>query len=878
MITDVNGKIKYINKKFTEITKYTFNEVKGKTPRIFKSGNHPHEFYENLWKTVLSGQTWKGEMLNKDKEGILFWEATSIAPIKNNVNQITHFVAVKEDITERKQMEKSLVEAKESLEVKVKERTEELSKLFLKNEQILKSAGEGIYGLDLKGRVTFANPAAEHMLGYKLSEMKNQSQHDLIHHTKQDGTPCPRKKCKIFAALNDGVIQHVSDEVFWRKDGTSFPVEYFSTPIIEDGRIKGAVVTFNDISEQIKSEKLITRFGRILDNSSNEIYVFDANSMRFLQVNTGARKNLGYSMDELSHMTPLDLKPEHTLESFETIILPLRNQTKSKIIFETVHKRKDGSLYPVEVILQLMGSENPPVFIAIIQDITERKLSEKKIYDAKLKAEESQKEAEAIKESLEDAVQELDIAKEEAEKANQAKSMFLANMSHEIRTPMNSILGFSQILLRKENLDTDTKNILRTIDASGKNLLSLINDILDISKIEAGKIELNITSFDLKSLLDHVSNMFKLRCKQKGLVWDIAGISSSTVVKGDEVKLQQILVNLLGNAVKFTDSGKVELVVTPMNNNQYKFDVIDTGKGIPSEVQDKIFDVFIQDTEGLEKGGTGLGLAISKKQLELMGSDLILVSEVNKGAQFSFTLSLPRSEKEVIEDCRGQHRKTLSLDPEAKVKALIVDDVKENQDILSRLLSSIGVETIIAVDGKDGVEKTREHHPDIIFMDIRMPVLNGDKAKKLIQEEFGKDRFKIVAVTADVVGSSRDDYISLGFHEFISKPFNAEEVFSCMEELLDVEFIYEGDEVIQEESSLIDDLELSQISLPEGLCEKMMKAAELCKVTELERNLEKLGQNSEVPEQFVMHIKKLLAEYNMDAIQKVLESSSKAKT
>ena len=468
---------------------------------------------------------------------------------------------------------------------------------------------------------------------------------------------------------------------------------------------------------------------------------------------------------------------------------------------------------------------------------------------------------------LEEARRKLVLSKIEAEKANHAKSMFLANMSHEIRTPMNAILGFSQILLRKKDLDKDTKDSLRTIDTSGKNLMSLINDILDISKIEAGKLELHITDFDLKPLIEHVSKMFKLRCQQKDLDWIVTEVPSSIMVQGDEVKLQQILFNLLGNAVKFTDSGKVELVVTPLDNNQYKFDIFDSGKGIPLEAQDKIFDAFQQDAEGLKKSGTGLGLTISKKQLELMGSDLRLQSEINKGAHFYFTLTLPQSEKEV--DCREQHRNILSLAPGTKVKALIVDDIKENQDVLSQLLSSIGVETIIATNGKEGVEKTKEHHPDITFMDIRMPVMNGEEAVKLIEEEFGKDRFKIVAITADAIGNRREYYLSKGFHEFISKPFTTEEIYGSLEKLLGVEFVY--DEVSQEESSSIEELDLSQFSIPEDIYEQLKEFADLYNITGLEKTLEELSQRNGTTKQLLEHLRQLTNTYDMEGLLKALE-------
>ena len=250
-------------------------------------------------------------------------------------------------------------------------------------------------------------------------------------------------------------------------------------------------------------------------------------------------------------------------------------------------------------------------------------------------------------------------------------------------------------------------------------------------------------------------------------------------------------------------------------------------------------------------------------------------SEINKGTHFYFTLTLPQSEKEVVVDCREQHRNILSLVPGTKVKALIVDDIKDNQDVLSQLLSSIGVETIIAVNGKDGVEKTREHLPDIIFMDIRMPVMDGEEAAKLIEEEFGKDRFKIFAITADAIGNRREYYLSKGFHEFIAKPFRAEEIYKSLGDMLDVEFIY--DEVSKEESSSIEELDLTQISIPEDLYQKFKESAERYNITQLEKALEELQKIDGTSKQLHEHLVQLTKKYDMKAIVKVLESVSKTK-
>ena len=390
------------------------------------------------------------------------------------------------------------------------------------------------------------------------------------------------------------------------------------------------------------------------------------------------------------------------------------------------------------------------------------------------------------------AQEDAEKARNEAEQANRAKSTFLANMSHEIRTPMNAVIGYSELLIEESkelNLGTFTTD-LHKIQSAGSHLLSLINDILDLSKIEAGREELNFEDFDLAKMVEELSTMFELRCRRQGLDWKIVTDLDRAQVRGDGKKLRQILVNLLGNAVKFTEEGKVELNIERRGEDRFYFQVADTGPGIPPEDQQAIFEPFQQEAAGVSKGGTGLGLAISHRFTEMMGGVLAVESMPGEGTHFSFELNLLPAVVKAVEDGRCQWARVRRLAPGCEVRALVVDDVAENREILERVLKRIGVDVALAADGLEAVEAVRRREPAILFLDIRMPGIDGVETLQRIVAGHGDQAFKKVAVTASALVHQRQQYLDAGFDDHVNKPFYKEEIYAVLAKLLSVEFEY----------------------------------------------------------------------------------------
>jgi predicted ATPase/signal transduction histidine kinase/tRNA A-37 threonylcarbamoyl transferase component Bud32/ActR/RegA family two-component response regulator len=382
------------------------------------------------------------------------------------------------------------------------------------------------------------------------------------------------------------------------------------------------------------------------------------------------------------------------------------------------------------------------------------------------------------------------------EKANKAKSEFLSNMSHELRTPLNGILGYAQILKRAKNLEETQVSGLNTIYNSGNHLLTLINDILDLSKIEAGKLELYPENINFASFIDSITGIMRMRAEQKDVCFAYETIGELPLgIEIDEKRLRQVLINLLGNAIKFTDKGQVTLRISAIQEGIFKFEVEDTGVGMTEEDVQKIFKPFEQvgDTQRRAEG-TGLGLAISRQLVELMDSEIKVKSELGKGSTFYFDLRLKVVE---VEDKSEQHR-IIAYKGETQT-ALIVDDYAENRLILRQMLENIGFEVIEAVNGKQGVKLADK--ANIIFMDLIMPVMTGSEAVEVIRKDFKE--LPIITISASVFETDKNKSLQAGCNAFLPKPIEEQQLFNTLVEHLNLNWIYEQEQIIEEQDETI---------------------------------------------------------------------------
>ncbi|AFZ18724.1 response regulator [Allocoleopsis franciscana] len=512
-----------------------------------------------------------------------------------------------------------------------------------------------------------------------------------------------------------------------------------------------------------------------------------------IEINDSFCQFIGYTRAEVLGRTAVDLNLWVNWEDRTQLFQILQEEGVIRN-YEFTFRTKSGEVRTALLSAEMIDLDGQIHIISVSQDISDRK------------------QAQAA----------LQQAKEAAETANRAKSRFLANMSHELRTPLNAIIGFTQLLTRDSSLNPEQQEYLGIIQRSGEHLLELINNVLQMSKIEVGRVTLNKNNFDLYHLLDTLEAMFKLPVQNKNLqlVFDRTP-TLPQYVQTDESKLRQVLINLLGNAIKFTTEGGVTLRIAskfkseesnnlpvkrlnvegsqPSSYQQHLklqpvtlyFEVEDTGFGIAPEEMDSLFEPFLQTQTGRQAlEGTGLGLPIARQFVQLMGGDIRVSSHLGKGSIFHFEIEVDIAQEPKIVTTQASRRVIGLESGQPKYRILVVDDRLESRVLLVKLLASVGFEVLEAVNGQEAIELWSSWEPHLIWMDMRMPVMDGYEATKRIKADLKGQATAIVALTASAFEEERSVVLSAGCDDFVRKPFRESVIFEKMTQHLGVRYIY----------------------------------------------------------------------------------------
>lgn len=657
------------------------------------------------------------------------------------------------------------------------ERSQLLTALQKNEDQLrllLDSTAEAIYGTDTNGICTFCNTACLKLLGYERpEELIGENIHRKIHYRRKDGSPYPEHECNIFKSFQMGEGIHVEGELFWKSDGNSVVVEFWSYPQYRNNVIVGSVATFMDISQRVAAQEKLVMLSKAIENSPAAVVITDYNGI-IEYVNPKFTEITGYPPEEAIGQNPRILNagiqsPEFYTELWET--LNRGHEWRG----EFCNRKKNGEIHWESASISPIRNDLKQIthFVAVKEDITERKFIAEELYRAK----------------------------EAAEAGNRSKSEFLANMSHEIRTPLNAILGFSDLALETD-LTPEQHDYLTQVNFAGSALLRIINDILDLSKIEAGQLDIEQVSFSLQELLDNTLCLFREQAKAKGITLELELASALPAHStGDPLRIGQILTNLIGNAIKFTEKGTVRVSLSLKESAPEKtellFEVQDSGIGISPKSLAELFQPFTQADSSITRkfGGTGLGLSISKRLVNLMGGTIWAESTLGKGSTFCFIIPFGEAAAQTAHApaMAASHETGLPSfqhpdQPKSLqgIRILLAEDNEINCLLTTEMLKRNGIAVDIATDGIQAVSRVLHETVsyDLVLMDIQMPGMDGCEATRKIRSDPRFAALPIIAVTAHAYAEEQHRCREAGMNDHIVKPLNSKLLFDTIEKWL----------------------------------------------------------------------------------------------
>lgn len=629
---------------------------------------------------------------------------------------------------------------------------------------ITSSVGDGVYALDREGRLTSINAAAQRMLGWTEDELLGAPMHETIHFQRADGVRVLAEDCPFLSVIRSGMTVRGDDEVFTRRDGAIFPVSCTSAPIMLDGRVVGAVLTFRDIAARKRTEERLRLLESVAVNANDAVLITEAEPIdlpgpRVLYVNEAFTRMTGYRLDEIVGRTPRILQgPGTNRATLDEIRLALTGWKPVRV--ELVNHHKDGTPFWVELNIVPIADERGRYthWVSVQRETTTRKEVE----------------------------EELRRARGDAEQANQAKSDFLSRMSHELRTPLNAVLGFAQ-LLDMDSVNVEQRDSVEHILKAGRHLLALIDEVLDIARIEAGRLDLSLEPVNVREVMGEARALLAPLAAERAIRIDTdVAWTCDRYVLADRQRIKQVLLNILSNAIKYTHAGDVVVLScaeTP--SDRLRITVRDAGPGIPADRLGKLFTPFERlGAEATEVEGSGIGLALSQRLMEAMGGTIEVESAVGWGS--AFTVELPFAAPPLAHlNPTEADAMVLTTDPGLSSTVLYIEDNLSNVQLMRRILATRPEITLLsAMQGRLGLDLARDHVPDLILLDLHLPDLTGEEVLRRLRDMERTRDIPVAIITADATTGQIDRLLGAGARHFLTKPFDVRQFLVFVDETL----------------------------------------------------------------------------------------------